>query len=252
MWMEHSVQSGGIRYACQAYCLFWPLAYHISVYLELINILAHQLLQCITKQGRAVSFVGGSCVVVVAAGADPKGNISLWDTVSPRSESCIGYLSQHKHPVNCLQTLPGGWLLASADDKGALSVSDVRMIGSSSNKARTLWNVRASRGKICAIKTLPLDRIQMQPRKLALSAGHGTGTGLVTAGDDGIVRIWDASSGKLVQETDPVYEKTPRAHGLLHLRSGENKYSITDLSVCDEGIITCGTDGIVRLYPKLE
>lgn len=208
-------------------------------------------MQGIDKRGRAVAFVGGSSSVIAAAGSGTQGNISIWDTTSPVDESCIGRLDHHKSEVGCLCTLPGGWLLACGDDAGKLSVTDVRMLGSSSSKGRVLWSIRASHGKLTAMETISLGDIQQKPKRFAIGVASGLGSGIVVGGTDGILRIWEASTGALLQETDPIYTPTPKASRLLSLTSVDPKYSITDIAVCEEGIITSGTDGLVRLFPAL-
>ena len=204
---------------------------------------------CLDQQGRAVAFVGGSSVVVAAAGSSTSGNISLWNITS--SESCVGRLQHHKSPINRLKTLPGGWLLAAGDDAGNLSVSDVRMLGSS-NTASVLWTTKACKGTLRAIDTISLD-VSGESREQQMAPTGVANCGVVSGGDDGIIRIWEASSGKLIQQTiSPHASSTPKTNRILALASGDpQKYGITDLTVSDEGIMSTGTDGIVRLFPRL-
>jgi hypothetical protein len=210
---------------------------------------------CLTHQGRSVAFVGGGSVVVAAAGSCEKGNISLWNT-SDQGDSCIARLKHHKSPVNRIKTLPGGWLLAAADDLGHLSVSDIRMLGST-EKSSLIWHIKACKGTIRALDTITVDPNALTgcttaARNAPLSLGFGLDSGIVSGGEDGIIRIWNVNNGSLIQETTRVYAATPRTNRLLSLASGgDPKYSITDLAVCEEGIISSGTDGVVRLYPKL-
>jgi hypothetical protein len=209
---------------------------------------------CLKTQGRSVAFVGGSSVVVAASGLCESGNVSLWNTSLPEREACVGRLRHHKSPVNKVKTLPGGWLLASADDAGTLSVSDVRMLGSP-DKDPVLWTAKACKGRIRAIDTIAYESSAMQPRssfkRHHFPAGLGMDTAIVTGGDDGIVRIWDVNSGSLLQQSERIYSSTPKANRILSLASGDAKYSITDLTVCEEGILSAGTDGVVRLFPRL-
>jgi len=204
---------------------------------------------CLDQQGRAVAFVGGSSVVVAAAGSSSSGNISLWNITS--SESCVGRLHHHKSPINRLKTLPGGWLLAAGDDAGHLSVTDVRMLGSS-NTASVLWTTKACKGTLRAISTISLD-IPGESRAQPIVQTGIANCGIVSGGDDGVIRIWEASSGKLIQQTiSPHASTTPKTNRILALASGDSHTcGITDLTVSDEGIMSTGRDGIVRLFPRL-
>jgi WD40 repeat protein len=207
---------------------------------------------CLSSQGRSVAFVGGSSVVIAAAGSCKSGNISMWNTSLPDKSACVGIFSHHNTPVNKIKTLPGGWLLAAADDVGNLSLSDVRMLGSK-GKDTIIWSTKACKGSIRAIDTISYDaKGSGRPYKhYHLPAGLGTGTALVTGGDDGIVRLWDVNSGTLLQQSEKIYSTTPKSSRILSLASGEGKYAITGISVCEEGILSSGTDGVVRLFPRL-
>ncbi len=207
---------------------------------------------CLKNQGRSVAFVGGRSAVVAAAGQCDAGNISLWNTSLPDQESCIGRFSHHKAPVNKVKTLPGGWLLASADDAGILSLSDVRMLGS--GRDAVLWSIKACKGIIRAMDTITYES-SPTTRQRSFKRHHfmpGNDAGIVTGGDDGLVRLWDVNSGRLLQQSEPIYAPTPKSNRLLSLASGggDAKYTVTDLAVCEEGVLSSGTDGVVRLYVR--
>lgn len=208
-------------------------------------------LQCVSKRGYAVTFVGGSSAVVAAAGSCSMGNISLWDITSRPQDACIGRLKHHKDDVCCIHTLPGGWLLAAGDNEGRLSVTDVRMMGSSSSNASVLWAVRAAKGRITSLDVLQSCNLERKSGSLLMGAASGYGSGVVTAGVDGIIRIWEANSGKLLQETDPIFTNFQKANRLLSLTSHDPKHLISDIEICEEGILASGTDGVVRLFPRL-
>ena len=196
-------------------------------------------------------YVGGGGSVVAVAGRCSLGNIALWDAASPPSEACIGRLKHHSATVTSLCTLPGGWLLAAGDTAGALSLSDVRMLGGSAGGARTLWSVRASKGSVQALTMLPLAASD-RPRALAMGAASGGGGVLVTGGADGVLRVWQASSGKLLQSMEGAAACVKTGKGLLSLKGGgaggSGLTGVTGLAVCEEGVMCCGADGTVKLY----
>ena len=210
-------------------------------------------LQCLSKQGRAVVYIGGGGSVVAVGGKCSSGNIALWDAASPPSEACVGRLKHHSATVNALCTMPGGWLVAAADAGGALSLTDIRMLGGSTGGARTLWSVRASKGAVQSLVMLPLAATD-RPRALAMGAASGGSGVLVSGGQDGIVRVWQASSGKLLQSMEgcnSAYQQKSGGKGLLSLSgmATTGVTGVTGLAVCEEGVVSCGADGTVRLFP---
>lgn len=203
-------------------------------------------MQCLTKEGRAVVYVGGGSSVVAVGGKCSLGNIAVWDAASPPAEACVGRLKHHTATVTALCTLPGGWLLAATDTAGALSLSDVRMLGGSSGGARTLWSVRASKEAVQALTKLPLAATD-RPRAMAMKVASGGCGVLVTGGCDGVVRVWQASSGKLLQSLDGAV--LGKGKGILSLGGGPAAVGVTGLAVCEEGLVSCGGDGTVKLFP---
>ena len=208
---------------------------------------------CLEAQGRSVSFVGGSSAVVAAAGQCNAGNVSMWNTSLPERGACVGRLRNHKAAVNKVKTLPGGWLLAAADDAGTLSVSDVRMLGS--DRDPVIWSTKACKGVIRAMDTISYESGGWRRPPSASRRHHfmpGNDTAIVTGGDDGIVRLWDVNTGTLIQQSERVHTAAASTPRLLSLAGAPSaKYAISGLAVCDEGIITSGTDGVVRLLPRL-
>jgi WD40 repeat protein len=156
--------------------------------------------------------------------------------------------------VNKVKTLPGGWLLASADDAGILSLSDVRMLGSSDRDA-VLWSTKACKGVVRAIDTITYESIPAA-RQHSFKRHHfipGNDAAIVTGGDDGLVRLWDVNSGRLLQQSEPVYPAKPNTSSRLRSLTsggGDAKYTVTGLDVCEEGVLSSGSDGVVRLYVR--
>jgi WD40 repeat protein len=219
---------------------------------------------CLSKEGRAVVYIGGGGSVVAVGGKCSSGNIALWDAASPPAEACVGRLKHHSATVQALCTMPGGWLLAAADAGGALSLTDIRMLGGSTGGARTLWSVRASKGGVQSLVMLPLAATD-RPRALAMGAASGGSSVLVSGGQDGIVRVWQASSGKLLQSMEGCSSTSQKSGGIGGGKgllsafgvggggggSGGSSLAqgVTGLAVCDEGVVSCGADGTVRLFP---
>lgn len=213
-------------------------------------------LQCLSKEGSAVEFIGGGPSILLAAGGRcPAGNLSFWDIAAPPGQSCIARLSHHKKTVVALEAAPGGWLLLAGDSDGALSATDIRMLSSNSGGGSTnspptavLWSVRASRGSVHSISVL-------RRATSATSPSDGSGLVAITGGHDGAIRAWQASTGKLLQSVDAAHPK-PRRLSLEGIAasaggfgsSGGAGAAVTGVEVCEEGIVSCGADGSVRLH----
>jgi WD40 repeat protein len=229
--------------------------------------------QGLSKHGAAVTYVaGGSSAVAVGGQCTKGGNIALWDTLSHPENGAIGRLSHHKAAVTCLYTLPGGWLLAAGDADGALSLTDLRMLGTtginnsnnnsnnnnnnnsstgSGGGGRVLWSVKASRGAVKSVVTTTA----------ATTSRSGMSALLVTGGQDGAVRVWRSGDGHLVQSIEAAHYSGSNLrpkHGKLAMNGDLSSptssnsgvpVAVSGLSVCSEGVVTCGADGMVRLFP---
>ena len=209
---------------------------------------------CLDKRGRAITFIGGTGAIVAVGGKCSSGNIGLWDSSCYSSNSCIGRLKHHSATVNTLCTLPGGWLLAAGDAAGGLSLSDVRMLGS--NDVRVLWKVRASKQSINSVVAMRLQEASEYPRAVALGASKGASAVLVTSGGDNIIRVWRPSSGRLIQSIENNVHHHPKSNPLRRFVGSSGSLShtngITGLAVCEDGIISCGSDGLVRLHGVMD
>jgi WD40 repeat protein len=221
--------------------------------------------QALSKQGCAVDFVGGSSSVLVVGGrcmhssggsSGSTSNLSVWDTMAPPASNCVGRLSSHQATVTSVAMLPGGWLLSAGDAEGGLSCTDLRMIGGSSGP-RLLWSVKAARGALRAL--VPIPGAGSSGGALRYGSG-GSSAVLATAGMDGAVRLWRGSDGKLLQSLEMAhYSSRPGSAGSRRsshdgaplsprLAPGSHAVPVTGLAVCEEGLVSCGSDGCVRLY----
>lgn len=230
--------------------------------------------QALSKQGCAVDFVGGSSSVLVvggrclpSAGASPgsSSNLSLWDTMAPAASACVGRLAHHQATVTAVAMLPGGWLLAAGDGEGGLSCTDLRMMGGSSGP-RLLWSVKAARGALRSIVAVPGASSPAAGAGLPLGRGGG-GALLATAGADGAVRVWRGADGRLLQSVESAhYSSRPPSAGSRrsshdggaaplslslgggHPPPGSQPLPVTGLAVSEEGLVSVGADGCVRLF----
>ena len=161
-------------------------------------------------------------------------------------------------PVTALCMLPGGWLLSSSDEAGALSLSDIRMMGGSKGP-RVLWSVRAAHGSIAGIAWAAGGAATSSGRGrgpaglgifpgvlAATAAAQGSWQGgLVTGGQDGAVRVWQPADGQLVQSV----EFGRQGAAGERPGSGAAGAAVTGVTACPEGVVMCCADGAVRLLP---
>ncbi|WTW90751.1 trypsin-like peptidase domain-containing protein [Streptomyces canus] len=114
--------------------------------------------------------------ILVTAGGDATAR--LWDT---RTGATLHTLNGHKGRVNCAAFSPDGRTIASAGADGTVR----------------LWN--ASTGKIRRTLTghrEVLDSVTREPAKEVTAVVFSRdGNTLATSGDDGTVRLWDATTG---------------------------------------------------------
>ncbi|KAL4433701.1 hypothetical protein ABPG75_000142 [Micractinium tetrahymenae] len=231
--------------------------------------------QALSKQGCAVDFVGGSSNVLVVGGrclpsssssllsGACSSNLSVWDTMAPAASACVGWLANHQATVTAVAMLPGGWLLAAGDGDGGLSCTDLRMMGGSSGP-RLLWSVKVARGALRSIVAVPGAG---GPVGAGLQLGRGGGGALLaTAGADGAVRVWRSADGRLLQSVESAhFSSRPPSAGSRrssydggaaplspslgsHPPPGSHPLPVTGLAASEEGLVSVGADGCVRLF----
>lgn len=259
----------------------WRLAHASSSALDVDGaVCAEWWHHCLGKEGRAVTYVGGSNHVLAVGGrggGENKNDLSIWDTSAPpNNAACIASRSL-KSTVTALTTLPGGWLLSYGDAKGWLYLSDIRMLGAEERGNEVLWSVKASSGGVSALCGLPANNIQAALEDVAAGATRGAGAYVVSGSQDGVVRVWSAASGALVQSlgtdsgtgmdtrvintTPPLSPLSPtsptsphrHAHAMFSGISGiwgqGTCPAVTGLATCEEGLIASYSNGFVRLFP---
>ncbi|BDA47164.1 probable DmX-like protein 2 at C-terminar half [Coccomyxa sp. Obi] len=198
--------------------------------------------QVLSKRGVDIAFVGGSSSVLAAGGyCSAGGNIVLWDTLAPISGGPIAFLTHHAPLVTVLQVLPGGRLLAAADEAGAVSVSDLRMLGTA--RKALLWQAKSGSAGVTCLASGPRP-------------------GLVSGSREGIITSWAVDTGTTLQTIDvsqvqPASKLAPPAKGYSFfsdvLKSARQTVApvITGLASCPEGLISSCLDGTVRFHPML-
>ena len=127
---------------------------------------------------------------------------------------------------------------------------------------RLLWSVKAARGSVRAIAAIESGGAAAAGLRFG---GSGGGALLATAGGDGAVRIWRGSDGRLLQGIETAhFTARPGSAGSRrsshdggapvspalggHAPPGSHPAAVTGLAVCEEGLVSCGADGCVRLY----
>jgi WD40 repeat protein len=223
--------------------------------------------------------VGASGSVIAAAGLSPTNeNIVLWDTLAPPTSSRAA-VHCHDGGARCLAVIDsaagGGYpLIVSGGRAGDVIVHDFRYVASGrgghratgnghsvadgspggqarrppvgsnregrggvdlggSTSDRTVWSIpRAHPGGVHTIESVP-------------------GTSMfLTGGKDGEVKLWDAASSRLVRTWERAHDKRT----FLNARGGGAvmQVAVTLVLPLQDGMLSCGADGIVKLYPQQE
>jgi len=161
--------------------------------------------------------------------------VALWDTQASPHTSCVATLLHHQAAVTGLATIPGGRLLASGDDSGALLVTDLRSTGAGGNATggRSIWEARERHtGGVTAV---------------AAGTSSGGVALLASGGRDGTVRLWNAARGTPLQTIQTATYS--RARGFFADALQQHRHEVTDLQFVDDGLMVCGMDGAVRFFP---
>ena len=232
---------------------------------------------CISRQGNDIVLLGdqGSQLVVCGKG-ERGGAISWWDVNAgppgPRSlvAEVKGSKGTIKHEPTSLALVhaPASPLLVYGDDAGDLHALDLRML------TRPLWSLsRAHQGSVQSLDTwasgthsAPTASVLVSGVSKPSPSRSGATTPpmvsiplqslLVSGGKDGSLVVVDVMSGRVVDAVPLAHwtsSKNPLA-GFMKLFAGPSSSgqhrsgaSISSVVCLQDGILTCGSDGAVRL-----
>ncbi|MFV8132956.1 TIR domain-containing protein [Streptomyces syringium] len=203
----------------------------------------------------------GTLVATGDMGDDDHGTVRIWDAETLRLSH---ELTGHTGRVYTLDFHPGGRLLASGDTEGRVHLWDpvtgtpagaplevagavyqvvfdpegtVLAAGGSDGAVR-LWRItqRPEGWSVVPLRQRPPDH-QGSVWACRFRPGEGTGAQesgplLVTVGNDGVVRLWDTSTGQ----------------GRRILRGHGRKVASLAFSADGSHLAACGNDGLVRLW----
>ncbi|KAK9799814.1 hypothetical protein WJX73_002530 [Symbiochloris irregularis] len=205
--------------------------------------------QAMSKRGVEVAYVGNSSSILAVGGLCPRwGNVTIWDTLAPVSTGPVARLVHHSALVTALQVLPGGRILATADETGMVAAVDIRMLESSGGGAPAqqpspkalLWRCRQEGGGVSC-----------------LEAGIRPATGLpilVAGTRGGSLHALAPDTGALLQSVLPVSRGLPRpkSRGLFSSSHAPQAPTLTAKhAVCDPPLPKVSGKEIVQQLTKL-
>ncbi|MGK5639087.1 TIR domain-containing protein [Streptomyces sp. URMC 126] len=210
---------------------------------------------------RAAFSPDGTLLATGDMGREDRGTVRVWDVAGQR---LLHTLTGHAGRVYTLDFHPGGALLASGDTAGNVLLWDPRdgtraatpgpgrgavyqvvfdpegtmLAAGDSDGAVRLWRIgrHAADWSVGALRRQPADHqgsvwaCRFRPRGAA--GQEGGGALLVSAGNDGSVRLWDTSTG----------------HGRRILRGHGRKVTGLAFDPAGAHLAACGNDGVVRLW----
>jgi WD40 repeat protein/tRNA A-37 threonylcarbamoyl transferase component Bud32 len=135
------------------------------------------------------------------AGACEDGNVRVWEIPSGRECLCL----QGSAPFHAVAFGPGGQLAGAARD-GTVRV----------------WEIPSGRKRLCLRGAPPALAVTFSP----------DGTRLAAAGDDGVARIWDATTGQVIRE----------------IRGHDGPVHAVAFSPDSHHLATASQDGAVRVW----
>ena len=149
--------------------------------------------------------------------------------------------------------LPGGRVLASADESGMVAACDMRMLGGSpstpgspGSSQRLLWSLRPESGGITCLEA----GLHASSGKLVYPSAHGAlaamsishpclpaGMPMLVAGTkSGHVHVIAAESGKIVQSMVVGQGRSQQSKGFFSSSKSSNTSLVTGLSLTPDGL----------------
>ena len=211
-----------------------------------------------------IALVGKNLCETRGSSGDGGASVALWDTLLPGSKPAAAFSPHGPGGATAVTTLliPGGstdggpagvvagcgpWpLVATAGRNGDVAAHDLRLLGGSSDGARSvLWRASASRagGEAHCAKVTALASLA------GVSGASGsTGSLLVSGCKDGDVRVWSGGTGAHLQRVHGAHER----HTFVAPRGGGQNIAYVGVSEIlaleGSGVLTCGGDGTVKLF----
>lgn len=236
---------------------------------------ADETRQCFSRHCSDLAFVGASGSVIAAAGLSPNNeNVILWDTLAPPSSSRAA-VHCHDGGARCLAVIDSGGggypLIVSGGRGGDIIVHDFRYVASGRGSSKHSGQNGAAPGVSTGASGSPTGHARKPP----VAEGGGStsdrtvwsiprahaggvhtieavpGTSMfVTGGKDGEVKLWDTGSSRLVHAWERAHDKRT----FLNARGGGAvmQAAVTLVLPLQDGMLSCGADGIVKLYPQQE
>eukprot|EP00898_Chlorokybus_atmophyticus_P002470 jgi/Chlat1/3223/Chrsp22S03421 len=196
---------------------------------------------CFQQQGNAVSMLGSSESVLVAAGLSANDeNLCVWDTMMPPRSAIVASFKCHAggaRAVTCIGDT--AQMLASGGRSGHLAVHDLRKGG----RSESVWeNREAHSDSVTSIVALPASMTSQASLKHSKA--------FVSSCRDGDVNVWDASTCELRQSFHGVHRK----RAFLNARGSNSvmQSAVTQLLPTSLGLLSCGGDGNINLFTYCE
>ncbi|XP_020526297.1 uncharacterized protein LOC18439600 [Amborella trichopoda] len=223
---------------------------------------------CFRTHASDVKYVATSGSILAAAGSSPSDvNVVIWDTLAPPATSQVSLtcheggarsLAVFDHDIGSASISP---LILTGGKGGDVGLHDFRFIATGRTKRNRhskghsnpssphgmqsgaskksgkvnqngmLWYIpKAHLGSVTRISTIPNTSL------------------FLTGSKDGDVKLWDAKNTELVFHWQRVHDKhtflQPNSRGF----GGVVRAAVTDIQILPNGFLTCGGDGVVRLF----
>lgn len=230
------------------YLAVWDLELsHVAEWATHPPLLACRWLHQPLSKGQDVTFLGESPTLLVAAGQGAGGrNVAVCDILRPPAVSQVCTLVAHSTGATRVEVVSQGALLLSGGEDGDLMVHDLRMVEAGAAPVMMWLKSRAHSAPVTA-----------------MALGNVQGREVwVTGGRDGSLRVWDVRAQELVQAMDQVHSTEARpasfllsaftrlaAQGPAGADGGRQGSMISTLCLADEGLISGGHDGAIKLFP---
>lgn len=200
--------------------------------------------QCFRRYSFDCVYVGAGGSVVAAAGLTQSGaNVTLWDTLAPPNSSRASAIC-HDGGALCLDVVEAGSsgagsypLIVSGGKGGNIAVHDFRFIARGKGRQKfggdsesALWSIpKAHAGSVSSIAVIPGSSL------------------FLSGGKDGDMKLWDAATCEQILHWPRIHERrtflNARGFGAV------TQAAVMDIIPMPRGILTCGADGLVKLFP---